>query len=157
MGLLDSLNPVKAIIDSVKGVIDELSTTDEEKGEIKLKLDRVGLELETAVMGFKAQIAEHQAKVIITEAKGGWLQRNWRPCLMFVFMAILVNNYVLLPYIPGVNPLVFETAFWGLLTVGVGGYIGSRGYEKKQVTDLLKKNDTTELTELLRVIADANK
>lgn len=78
---------------------------------------------------------EAQAKIILAEARGGWLQRNWRPLLMLIVIGILANNYVIAPYVelffPG-RSLILELpgGLWALLNVGVGGYIASRGAEK---------------------------
>lgn len=78
---------------------------------------------------------EAQAKIILAEARGGWLQRNWRPMLMLIVIGILANNYVIAPYVelffPG-RSLILELpgGLWALLNVGVGGYIASRGAEK---------------------------
>jgi hypothetical protein len=141
VSIFDKLNPIAAIsklVDSVSNLIDGASTTEEEKLQAKRELFEAQTAFQVAWMDFQVKMAEQQAKVITVEAQGGWMQRNWRPALMFVFMAILFNNWILLPYIPGVQALEFPTEFWALLTVGVGGYIGAREYGKKQQTDLIK-------------------
>jgi hypothetical protein len=87
-------------------------------------------------------VIQAQASVILAEVKGeSWLQRNWRPLLMLVAIAIIFNNYVLAPYIGLFNAewkLVLELpgGLWALLNLGVGGYIAGRTVEKiKGVTD----------------------
>lgn len=92
-------------------------------------------ELGQELLKSQDEIAKLSAANVKAEIEGhSWLQRNWRPCLMFVFMAILVNNFILVPYAVAfglsVPMLEFPQAFWGLLTVGVGGYIGGRTVEK---------------------------
>lgn len=77
---------------------------------------------------------KQSAAVIIAEAKGGWLQRNWRPMLMTAFGAIIVNNYILAPYLQAmfsfsVN-LEIPPDMWDLLKIGIGGYIVGRSTEK---------------------------
>lgn len=87
-----------------------------------------------------------QAEIIMAEAKGGWLQRNWRPGLMAMFGAIIFNNYILYPYLA----LFMEKApmmeippdMWSLLKIGVGGYVVGRSVEKTTaggVTRLVEK------------------
>ena len=53
---------------------------------------------------------------------------------MLAFVAIIVNNYILVPYAvafgASVPMLEIPPGMWGLLTVGIGGYIGGRTYEK---------------------------
>lgn len=83
--------------------------------------------------------SEIQAKsaIIQAEATGeSWLQRNWRPVLMLVIVAIVANNYLLAPYIAALfGPeaalsLDLPERLWDLMTLGVGGYIAGRSGEK---------------------------
>tara|TARA_Y100000310_G_scaffold314511_1_gene363952 strand:- start:953 stop:1357 length:405 start_codon:yes stop_codon:yes gene_type:complete len=93
----------------------------------------------------KAEIAARQQEliqtelrgaieIILAEARGGWLQRNWRPMLMVAVMAIIVNNYILFPYLSlwtdKVVVLELPGGLWALLTTGVGGYVVGRSGEK---------------------------
>jgi hypothetical protein len=91
-------------------------------------------------------LLKSQTEIILAEAKGGWLQRNWRPGLMAMFGAIIFNNYIFYPYLS----LFFENApmmeippdMWGLLKIGVGGYVVGRSVEKVTsggVTRLVEK------------------
>lgn len=80
-------------------------------------------------------LANAQRDIIVAEAQGqSWLQRNWRPLLMVVFMLILVNNFILVPYVQAfgatVPSLPFPNGAWALLNVSVGGYIAGRSGEK---------------------------
>lgn len=93
----------------------------------------------------KAEIAARQQEliqtelrgaieIILAEARGGWLQRSWRPMLMVAVMAIIVNNYILFPYLSmwtdKVVVLELPGGLWALLTTGVGGYVVGRSGEK---------------------------
>jgi hypothetical protein len=72
------------------------------------------------------------ANIILQESKGSAIQANWRPCLMWLLLAIIFWNYILSPII-----LLFfkiktnvelPSDVWTLLTVGLGGYtIGRSG------------------------------
>lgn len=78
---------------------------------------------------------EAQSKIILAEAQGeSALQRNWRPILMLVIVAIVGNNYLVAPYLSamGLNAAMLELPerLWDLMTLGVGGYIGGRSVEK---------------------------
>lgn len=75
--------------------------------------------------------------IVKAEAQGeSWLQRNWRPILMLVVVAIIANNYILAPYINalfGANSvpmLDLPDRLWDLMTLGVGGYVAGRSAEK---------------------------
>jgi hypothetical protein len=70
-----------------------------------------------------------QTDIIITEAKGNWLQRSWRPLLMVSFGFIVI-------YVKFIGPLFglpipeLELEFWELLKIGIGGYVVGRSAEK---------------------------
>lgn len=97
--------------------------------------EKIKGELGQELLKSQDELAKLGASNVKAEINGhSWMQRNWRPSLMFVFMLILVNNFVFVPYAVSfglsVPMLEFPQAFWGLLTVGVGGYIGGRTIEK---------------------------
>lgn len=101
----------------------------------KIKQDEAKAEL-LEVM-YKAQAEEYKAKgeIVKAEASGkSWLQRNWRPVAMMVFLAVVVQNYILAPWLGafGVTlPTVpIASEMWTMLTVGIGGYIVGRSGEK---------------------------
>ncbi len=80
-----------------------------------------------------------QMQVLLAEINSqSWMARNWRPALMFVFIGIIANNYMIAPLIHGftgtavVMPLPPE--MWTLMNIGIGGYIGLRGAEKIATT-----------------------
>ena len=74
--------------------------------------------------------------VVVAEAEGeSWLQRNWRPVIMLTFGAILANNYIIVPWLQAfgietVAVLEIPDGMWGLLSVGLGGYVIRRTIEK---------------------------
>lgn len=100
-----------------------------------VKASEAKAEMMNIMVEANAKEIEAKSKVVIAEATGeSKVQRNWRPHLMYLFMWILAFNYIIAPTIMmfGVEipTLEIPSHMWGLLTVGVGGYIGSRGYEK---------------------------
>ncbi len=133
MGLFDLLaGPVKGLIGSVGTIIDDLNTSGEEKAEAKQKL--AALEAATLIQLTEAgkALVDAQRDVIVAEAQGeSWLQRTWRPIAMLVLLGLIVWTVV--------PASVFNLTLqwdaipdkaWGLLTVGIGGYIGARTVEK---------------------------
>ena len=88
-----------------------------------------------ALSSLLADLVTSQEKIIVAEAQGGsWIQRSWRPITMLTFVFIIANNYILVPYAvafgASVPMLDLPPGMWSLLTVGIGGYIGGRTYEK---------------------------
>ena len=140
-GILDIIaGPFKALADGVSNVINALNAPREEKLRALAQFQELQSQLQSKLVDAEVELAQAQADVIKTEATGAsWLQRNWRPLLMLTFTAIIFNNYILVPYIgiftTAVRVLEFPSGFWGLLTVGVGGYIAGRTFEKIRGVD----------------------
>ena len=113
------------IIGSVGNAIDSLTTTNEEKASLKNELTKI-------VSSELNKLHESQKQVILAEASGNFLQRSWRPIIMLAFAVV-----VLISCFTEVKLNNVPEAFWGLLKIGIGGYIGGRSLEKisKTVTD----------------------
>ena len=131
LGIFDLLGQV---IKPITDLIDNLTTTDKEKLELKNKLQQINNLYNSKVLEYQSDIARYQEKIIVQEAKGGYWQRNWRPFLMLSITFILINNYIIFPYLhlyfKQIVTLKFPAGFWALLTTGVGGYVLGRSGEK---------------------------
>jgi len=131
MGLLSFIPVIGDILDKGLSVIDKLVPDKDKANELKAAIKN-----EILVNRHEETLAllRGQVDIIVAEAKGSWIQRSWRPLLMLTIIAIIFNNYVLVPYLriftTKVAILEFPNSFWNLLTVGVGGYIGGRTIEK---------------------------
>lgn len=120
------LKPVFGIIDKA---IPDKSLRDQLKHDIQSQL----LNNETA-------LAKAASTIIVAEAQGeSWMQRNWRPSLMFLIMGLLVFNGVMVPLVEvffAVDLPILEawkaipSQMWTLLQIGLGGYIVGRSGEK---------------------------
>lgn len=114
------LDPVSSIVDLVKTGVDKIFPDAGEKQKAELQ-------------GFLNTL-DSQMKVLTTELQGNWLQRSWRPILMLSITAILVNNFILVPYLSlfdvPATVLEFPEHLWSLLKIGVGGYVVGRSAEK---------------------------
>ena len=133
MGLFDLLaGPVKGLIGSVGDIIDDLHTSGEEKAAAKLKLAE--LEAATLIQLTEAgkALVDAQRDVIVAEAKGeSWIQRSWRPVAMLTLLGLIV--WTVVPASIFSLELQWDAIpdkAWGLLTIGIGGYIGARTVEK---------------------------
>jgi hypothetical protein len=135
-GLLSILGaPVKGLVDAVGGVLDKLTTTQEEKNAAKVELYKLQTAFLVQMEASAAEIAKKQADVIIAEAQGeSWLQRNWRPILMLTFTFIVAWQYLFSPifsgFFPAMQPVAITSEMWELLKIGVGGYVVGRSAEK---------------------------
>ena len=126
MGLINfSLDGVGSLFKDIREAITGKAIEDPNKqAEILMKLQQ--LELEYTKM---------RSNIIEAEAKSEhWLTSAWRPITMLVFVFIIFNNYVLVPYIKAfggnVPDLTLTTQMWELLKLGIGGYIVGRSVEK---------------------------
>jgi|TARA_A100001518_G_scaffold3608_1_gene4021 hypothetical protein len=123
---------ITSILGTVAGpvfdVIDKAITDKDEANRLKAEIQHRLIDRQDAAL-------QAQMKIILAEATGeSWLQRNWRPLLMTVIVAIIANNYLLAPYLGamfGVGlQLELPEHMWNLMTLGVGGYIAGRSGEK---------------------------
>lgn len=132
MSFLSALPIVGDIIKSVLAIIDQAVEDKDQANKLKAELA-----LRFAEMDFSRDVQQLQAQasIIRAEAQGeSWLQRNWRPLLMLAVVAIVVNNYLIYPYLrlfwPEAPVLELPPELFTLLTVGVGGYVVGRSGEK---------------------------
>ncbi len=137
------MNILKALADLVPSIGRSIEKIIPDK-DLARKLTH---EIQVLVMGIESGLIQAKSAIIIAEAQGAsWIQRSWRPITMLTFVLIIANNYIIVPYVvafagPDVVPMLdIPPGMWGLLTVGIGGYIGGRSYEKgvKIKTDAVK-------------------
>ena len=134
------IKPVSDLFCKALNIVDDLVPDKDLANKLKAALQTRILELAS---GEFITLVEARSKIILAEAGGGWLQRNWRPLLMATFGVIIANNYILFPIIQTFFPgkeVVMEIPpdMWGLLKLGVGGYIVGRTAEKIADGDGLK-------------------
>jgi hypothetical protein len=106
-------------------------------GLVKTGVDKIfpdaGEAARNEVNAFIADLTSRM-EILKAELQGNWLQRSWRPLLMVSITAILVNNYLVFPYLASFGvPVVmldFPDKLWNLLMIGVGGYVVGRSAEK---------------------------
>ena len=123
------------LVQPITKLIDEMHTSEEEKLELKAHMFGLQSQLAAKLLDYETNKIQAQADVIKAEATGAsWIQRNWRPVLMLSIVAIIVNNYLLLPYASALGlPLVIlelPDSLFTLMQIGVGGYIVGRSGEK---------------------------
>ncbi len=119
------------VISEIGKVIDSLFTSEEERIKAKNEVFKVLQEQQM-------ELQKLQTEIIVSEAKGNWLQRSWRPILMLAFGFIVI-------YVKFIAPLFdlripeLEDEFWNLLQLGIGGYVVGRSVEKISKNITIKK------------------
>jgi uncharacterized membrane protein len=119
---------LSALLGIVPSIIDKIIPDPQAAMEAKLKL--VELTQAGELKSLEGQIA-----IITAEASSQhWLTANWRPITMLVFVFIIANNYILYPYLSlfwnAAPALEIPPDMWGLLKIGLGGYVLGRSAEK---------------------------
>ena len=120
---------IERIIGPLTDLISEYIPDTDKRAEFETRFRLALLAQETSLVAASRDI-------VVAEAQSeSWLARNWRPMIMLSFGAILANNYILVPWIMAfgietVAVLEIPDGMWGLLTVGLGGYVVGRTLEK---------------------------
>ena len=120
--------PVEAILNTGTAIINKLFPDPLERAKAEATL----LELHQ-----KGELKELESamNIIVAEAKSEhWIVASWRPLTMLTFTGIVANNYILYPYLSlfwsAAPALVLPPEMWGLLKIGLGGYVVGRSVEK---------------------------
>jgi hypothetical protein len=140
---------VGSVLNPVRDLIDNLHTSEEEKGKIRERLNQIEVEAREQIHEHVEAIVDAQKEVLLAELRGSRLQRNWRPILMLVIITIMANNYLVAPYVDAIwgvgVQLEFPAPFWNLLTVAVGGYIAGRTYEKSKGVSMGESREASQV------------
>jgi hypothetical protein len=122
------------LADAVVGIAKGLGLVKSADDEIRLR---------QPLLDFEMKLEEETSKRLETvnatmreEARSDkWPQYLWRPTVGFTFSAILVNNYILLPYFSrwGIVPIVIPEGVWTAMLVVLGAAAASRGWEKVEI------------------------
>lgn len=129
MGVLDFL---AGIVKPITDLIDNLSTSDEERGKLKNELTKIENEFLGKALEYEVKLLDSQGRIVEAEAKGqSWLQRNWRPITMLTFLVLVVLDSF------GLLAFRLSNEAWLLLQIGLGGYVVGRTGEK--IVEKIKK------------------
>lgn len=131
---MSAVNFLSGLVQPVANLIDDIHTSDEERLQVKSKLFEMQTSMASQVMDYEARLVEAKTKVIMAEAHGAsWMQRNWRPITMLVFLGLVVADTF------GLTEFRLAEESWTLLQIGLGGYVVGRSAEKivPKVTDVM--------------------
>jgi hypothetical protein len=131
------MNPlafISDIFEPAAKLIDDVHTSTEEKLELKTKVKALDLEIKkieaefrSTVIDYENKLMENRSKIIQAEATGqSWIQRNWRPITMLVFVGLIVLFALDIIQLKD----EFAKEFMRLVQIGLGGYVVGRSAEK---------------------------
>lgn len=133
MGFLSAIPILGKVIEGGLGIIDDMVEDKDQANRLKAEIKK---KIEEQAHKERSALIKEQGKIVGLEVQGeSWLQRNWRPLLMLIIIAIIANNYIIVPYLSAIFPdyvqvLKLPDGLWALLNVGVGGYVAGRTGEK---------------------------
>lgn len=123
---------------NVSNILDEVITTDEERGELANKKAQIKKRLMEALNNAEGEAEERKKQLIKTEMEGNILQKSWRPVLMLGFGFILIYHHFFAQAF-SLPTTELPSEFWQLLKLGIGGYIIGRSGEKIAGSGALEK------------------
>lgn len=116
------------LVGAVGDAADDLFTSDEEREKWETKKAKLQQQIQKRLLGLKETLIEKRGDAVKAEIEGeSWLQRSWRPLVMLL-MTGLIGAYWL-----GVTPDLPQYAverMYGLVKLGLGGYVIGRSAEK---------------------------
>lgn len=112
------------------------SMSEEDKAKMLLEMEKLTLE---EGKNLQAQM-ETINQTMREEAKSEhFITYAWRPIIGLTFSAVIVNNFILIPYLAkyGIVPINMPSEIWQAILVILGAASAFRGW--KQVEDVKKK------------------
>ena len=101
--------------------------------EQQLKIQQAMQDYEVKMSDIAAKQIESVNATMREESKSDhWIQFSWRPTIGFTFAAVIINNYILLPYFSkiGITPISIPAEMWTAILVILGAAAATRGWEK---------------------------
>lgn len=135
---------MSGILGLIKGAISPVTDIINKAVKDKDLAKKLDHEIKSTLLDSFMSEMNNKKDVLVAEiSSDNWLASSWRPILMLSFTAIIVNNYILSPYLGAMFDfsIVLEIPpdMWDLLKIGVGGYIVGRSGEK--ITKAYKKGE----------------
>lgn len=114
---------------SVAKIIDDTTTSGEERLTLRNKLFELQSELAEKVVAYEKTLFQERSETIRAEvASQSWLARSWRPLVMLIFTSLVAAHWF-----GWTAPNLTEVEVVKLLDIiqlGLGGYVIGRSAEK---------------------------
>jgi len=122
-------NSLGKVIGAVVNKYLPASMSEAEKAQVELALQE-GFREELKI---DAEALETINKTMRAEAQSDkWWQSAWRPTVGFTFSAVIINNYILMPYFTWVQTVNIPQGVWNSILVVLGAAAATRGVERWQ-------------------------
>lgn len=103
------------------------------KNQFDLAVASARADMDKAEMDHNAALITAVNATMQAEAKSdSWLQKSWRPLFGLGTLAVIINNYMLLPYFArlGLQPVAVPGEVWNVMLCVLGVAAMTRGVEK---------------------------
>jgi hypothetical protein len=131
---------VSGLAAPLSNVINKFITRKEDQLKVQAEIESIQKDFEKKLIEQQSQMLMAQKDLITAEITGHPFQRNWRPALMWIIIAIIANNYLIAPIINqlftifgwgNILPLLeLPDKLFNLMSIGLGGYLVGRSAEK---------------------------
>jgi len=114
--------------------------------EQQMKIQQAMQDYEVKMSDIAAKQIESVNATMREESKSAhWIQFSWRPTIGFTFAAVIINNYILLPYFSkiGITPISIPVEVWTAILVILGAAAATRGWKKITRNKERKEDDET--------------
>ena len=117
---------VKGFGEAIKSAVSAFKADPTKVTEFEAALEQARMQLE------QSSQAAINATMQAESKSEHWAQWLWRPTIGFTFSGILVNNYILVPYMAqhGVTPIPIPPEVWSAMLVILGASAAGRSWEK---------------------------
>ena len=138
MNILGLFGPVTKLIDT-------LTTTDEERLELRNELERIKADVDTQILKTTSKVVEAEAQIRAADFKArelelksdSWIVRHWRPFMMIALGVPMLFNFVGVPFFTIftdkyllMEPIDLSPEYWIIVQTFYGVYGGGRTLEK---------------------------
>lgn len=111
-------------------LIDDITTSDEERLHLRNELAKIKFEMQGKLLEYEVKLLESRASIVKAEAESSnILTSSWRPLVMLTFTGLIVARWFGL-IDPSAIPGDLELELFSIIKFGLTGYIVGRSVEK---------------------------
>ena len=121
------------LLGGIRSIISEFKLDPETKARLQLAVEDNAALIAQKELEMNARLVESVNATMRAEAGAEhWATWLWRPIVGLTFSAVVINNYVLLPYFAhqGLQPIVIPANLWTAMLVILGATAAGRSVEK---------------------------
>lgn len=124
----------EGVLSGFTGIIRAFKGDPTVKLQLEAALATAQLDLEAKITASEAAVIEAVNKTMQAEAGSiHWLQWSWRPLVGYSFVAIIANNFILMPYFQKwLTPITIPSEVWYAWLAILGVTAGFRGLKQWQ-------------------------